>query len=44
MKIKAAVVEKMGDPFVIKDDIDLHEVGPTDVQVQYGSKWYLSLR
>lgn len=33
MKIKAAVVEKMGDPFVIKDDIELHEVGPTDVQV-----------
>lgn len=33
MKIKAAVVEKMGDPFVIKDDIELHDVGPTDVQV-----------
>lgn len=33
MKIKAAVVEKKGDPFVIKDDIELHEVGPTDVQV-----------
>lgn len=39
MKIKAAVVEKMGDPFVIKDDIELHDVGPTDVQ-----EWYLSLR
>lgn len=33
MKIKVAVVEKKGDPFVIKDDIDLHEVGPTEVQV-----------
>lgn len=33
MKIKAAVVEKKGDPFVIKDDIELHDVGPTDVQV-----------
>ncbi len=33
MKIKAAVVEKKGDPFVIKDDIELHDIGPTDVQV-----------
>lgn len=33
MKITAAVVEKKGDPFVIKHDIDLHSVGPTDVQV-----------
>lgn len=33
MKIKAAVVEKKGDPFVIKDDIELHDVGSTDVQV-----------
>lgn len=24
---------KKGDPFVIKDDIELHDIGPTDVQV-----------
>ena len=33
MKIKAAVVEKQGDPFVIKDDIELAQMGPDDVQV-----------
>ncbi len=33
MKIKAAVVEKMGANFTIKDNIDLHEVGPTDLQI-----------
>ena len=33
MKIKAAVVKKMGDPFEIEDNIDLHEVGPTDLQI-----------
>ena len=45
MKMKAAVVEKMGDPFVIKDDIELHDVGPTDVQVHMvASGIYLSLR
>lgn len=34
MKISAAVVEKMGDPFVIKDNIDLAEMGPTDLQIK----------
>lgn len=33
MKIKAAVVKEVGDPFEIKDDIELHEVGPTDLQI-----------
>lgn len=33
MKIKAAVVNEVGDPFEIKDDIELHEVGPTDLQI-----------
>ncbi|MFD1672334.1 NAD(P)-dependent alcohol dehydrogenase [Agrilactobacillus yilanensis] len=33
MKIKAAVVEKKGAPFVIKNDIELAEMGPDDVQV-----------
>lgn len=33
MKIKAAVVEEVGAPFEIKDNIDLHEVGPTDLQI-----------
>lgn len=33
MKIKAAVVQKMGSQFEIEDDIDLHEVGPTDLQI-----------
>ncbi|KRM30452.1 aryl-alcohol dehydrogenase [Agrilactobacillus composti DSM 18527 = JCM 14202] len=33
MKITAAVVEKQGDPFVIKDDIELAPMGPDDVQV-----------
>lgn len=33
MKIKAAVVEKENGPFVIKDDVELHELGPTDLQV-----------
>ncbi|SEM34326.1 aryl-alcohol dehydrogenase [Ligilactobacillus sp. WC1T17] len=33
MKIKAAVVEEKGQPFTIKDDIELHDVGPTDLQI-----------
>lgn len=33
MKIKAAVVEKQGDPFTIRDDIELAEMQPDDVQV-----------
>ncbi len=33
MKIKAAVVEKQNDPFVIKDDIELAPMGPDDIQV-----------
>lgn len=33
MKIKAAVVEKKGDPFVIKDDVELAEMGPQDLQI-----------
>lgn len=33
MKIKAAVVEQKGAPFVIKDDIELASMGPDDVQV-----------
>lgn len=33
MKIKAAVVDKVNDPFVIKDDIDLAEMTPTDLQM-----------
>lgn len=33
MKIKAAVVKEMGAPFEIKDDIELHKVGPTDLQI-----------
>ncbi|GAF38933.1 alcohol dehydrogenase [Agrilactobacillus composti DSM 18527 = JCM 14202] len=35
MKITAAVVEKQGDPFVIKDDIELAPMGPDDVQVTW---------
>lgn len=33
MKIKAAVVPKVGAQFEIRDNIDLHEVGPTDLQI-----------
>lgn len=33
MKISAAVVEKEGAPFTIKDDIELHDVGQTDLQI-----------
>ena len=33
MKIKAAVVPEVGAQFEIRDNIDLHEVGPTDLQV-----------
>ncbi|WP_370466795.1 hypothetical protein [Lactobacillus juensis] len=33
MKIKAAVVNKMEDSFEIEDNIDFHEVGPTDLQI-----------
>lgn len=33
MKIKAAVVKKVGAPFEIKDDVELHDVGPTDLQI-----------
>ena len=29
MKIKAAVVKEVGAPFEIKDDVELHDVGPT---------------
>ena len=31
MKIKAAVVDKVNDPFVIKDDIELAEMKATDL-------------
>ncbi|MFT8408086.1 NAD(P)-dependent alcohol dehydrogenase [Liquorilactobacillus satsumensis] len=34
MKISAAVVEKIGDPFVIKDDIELAKLGVTDLQIK----------
>ena len=44
MKIKAAVVEEVGAPFEIKDNIDLHEVGPTDLQIIFSItstlSWY----
>lgn len=33
MKIKAAVVNKVGEPFEIEDNIELHDVGPNDLQV-----------
>lgn len=33
MKIKAAVVPEVGAQFEIRDNIDLHEVGPTDLQI-----------
>lgn len=33
MKIKAAIVEKQGAPFEIRDDIELAEMQPDDVQV-----------
>ncbi|MFD1484410.1 NAD(P)-dependent alcohol dehydrogenase [Lacticaseibacillus baoqingensis] len=33
MKIKAAVVEKQNADFVIKDDVELAEMGPDDIQV-----------
>lgn len=33
MKIKAAVVEEKGDPFIIKDDVELAPLHPDDVQV-----------
>ena len=33
MKIKAAVVKEVGAPFEIKDDVELHDVGPTDLQI-----------
>ncbi|MEL1196138.1 hypothetical protein AADX85_13795, partial [Staphylococcus epidermidis] len=33
MKIKAAVVEQQGAPFVIKDNIELAPLNPDDVQV-----------
>ncbi|MDN4010584.1 NAD(P)-dependent alcohol dehydrogenase, partial [Latilactobacillus sakei] len=33
MKIKAAVVEQQGAPFVIKDNIELAPLHPDDVQV-----------
>lgn len=34
MKIKAAVVDKVNDPFVIKDDIELAEMKATDLQIK----------
>lgn len=33
MKIKAAVVPEVGAQFEIHDKVDLHEVGPTDLQI-----------
>ena len=33
MKIKAAVVPEVGAQFEIRDNIDLYEVGPTDLQI-----------
>lgn len=33
MKIKAAVVKEVGAPFEIKDDVELHDVGPMDLQI-----------
>lgn len=33
MKITAAVVKEQGAPFTLEDDIELHEVGPTDLQI-----------
>lgn len=33
MKFKAAVVKEVGAPFEIKDDVELHDVGPTDLQI-----------
>lgn len=33
MKIKAAVVEQQGAPFIIKDNIELAPLHPDDVQV-----------
>ena len=33
MKIKAAVVKEVGAPFEIKDDVELHDIGPTDLQI-----------
>ena len=33
MKVTAAVVKDVGAPFTIEDNIELHEVGPTDLQV-----------
>lgn len=33
MKITAAVVDKKGGKFELRDDIELHPVGPTDLQV-----------
>ena len=40
MKIKAAVVEKKGDPFVIKDDTEW----PNRCSSTYGGQRYLPLR
>ena len=37
MKIKAAVVKEVGAPFEIKDDVELHDVGPTDLQIHMES-------
>ncbi|RDG26349.1 NAD(P)-dependent alcohol dehydrogenase [Lactiplantibacillus plantarum] len=34
MKIKAAVVDKVNNPFVIKDDIELAEMKATDLQIK----------
>jgi len=34
MKIKAAVVDKVNDPFVIKNDIELAAMTPTDLQIK----------
>ncbi|RRG08716.1 MAG: NAD(P)-dependent alcohol dehydrogenase [Lactobacillus sp.] len=34
MKIKAAVVDKKGDQFAIRDDIELAEMQPDDIQVK----------
>ena len=33
MKVTVAVVKDVGAPFTIEDNIELHEVGPTDLQV-----------
>lgn len=33
MKIKAAAIEKGKSPFVIKNDVELHDLEPTNLQV-----------